>query len=85
MLKIKNLKAGIENKTILHNIDLEIKPGEFHVIMGRNGTGKSTLANVLAGKENYDILNGDIIYNNKSIKNVLPEERAAIGIFMSFQ
>ena len=85
MLKIKNLKAGIENKTILHNIDLEIKPGEFHVIMGRNGTGKSTLANVLAGKENYDILNGDIIYNNKSIKNVLPEERAAKGIFMSFQ
>ena len=85
MLKIKNLKAGIENKTILHNINLEINPGEFHVIMGRNGTGKSTLANVLAGKENYNILNGDIIYNNKSIKNALPEERAAKGIFMSFQ
>ena len=85
MLKIKNLKAGIKNKTILHNINLEINPGEFHVIMGRNGTGKSTLANVLAGKENYNILNGDIIYNNKSIKNTLPEERAAKGIFMSFQ
>ena len=85
MLKIKNLKAGIKNKIILHNINLEINPGEFHVIMGRNGTGKSTLANVLAGKENYNILNGDIIYNNKSIKNALPEERAAKGIFMSFQ
>ena len=85
MLKIKNLKAGIKNKIILHNINLEINPGEFHVIMGRNGTGKSTLANVLAGKENYNILNGDIIYNNKSIKNTLPEERAAKGIFMSFQ
>ena len=85
MLKIKDLKAGIENKTILHKINLEINSGEFHVIMGRNGTGKSTLANVLAGKENYDILNGDIIYNNKSIKNDLPEERAAKGIFMSFQ
>ena len=85
MLKIKNLKAGIKNKIILHNINLEINPGEFHVIMGRNGTGKSTLANILAGKENYNILNGDIIYNNKSIKNTLPEERAAKGIFMSFQ
>ena len=85
MLKIKDLKAGIENKTILHKINLEINSGEFHVIMGRNGTGKSTLANVLAGKENYNILNGDIIYNNKSIKNDLPEERAAKGIFMSFQ
>ena len=85
MLKIKNLEAGIENKTILNNINLNIERGEFHVIMGRNGTGKSTLANILTGKENYQITNGDIIYNNKSILELLPNERASKGIFMSFQ
>ena len=85
MLKIKNLKAGIDNKTILNKIDLDIKKGEFHVIMGRNGTGKSTLANILTGKENYEIYNGDILYNNESIKDMLPEDRASKGIFMSFQ
>ena len=85
MLKIKNLVAGIENKTILNNINLNIKKGEFHVIMGRNGTGKSTLANILTGKENYHIESGDIIYNNKSILDMLPNERASKGIFMSFQ
>ena len=52
MLKIENLNAGIENKTIIKNINLNIKPGEFHVIMGTNGTGKSTLANILTGKKN---------------------------------
>jgi len=85
MLKIKNLKAGIDNKIILNKIDLNIKKGEFHVIMGRNGTGKSTLANILTGKENYEIYNGDILYNNESIKDMLPEDRASKGIFMSFQ
>ena len=85
MLKIKNLKAGIDNKTILNKIDLNIKKGEFHVIMGRNGTGKSTLANILTGKENYEVYNGDILYNNESIKDMLPEDRASKGIFMSFQ
>ena len=85
MLKIKNLKAGIDNKTILHKIDLDIKKGEFHVIMGRNGTGKSTLANILTGKENYEVYSGDILYNNESIKDMLPEDRASKGIFMSFQ
>ena len=52
MLKIQNLSAGIDNKTILNDINLDIKKGEFHVIMGRNGTGKSTLSNVITGKEN---------------------------------
>jgi Fe-S cluster assembly ATP-binding protein len=85
MLKIKNLKAGIDNKTILNKIDLDIKKGEFHVIMGRNGTGKSTLANILTGKENYEVYNGEILYNNESIKDMLPEDRASKGIFMSFQ
>ena len=85
MLKIQNLSAGIDNKTILKDINLDIKKGEFHVIMGRNGTGKSTLSNVITGKENYEIKNGDIIYDNKNLENLTPDERANLGIFMSFQ
>ena len=67
ILKIKKLSAGVEGKKILNNINLNINEGEFHVIMGTNGTGKSTLGNILTGKENYDINSGDIIYKNKSI------------------
>jgi len=85
MLNIKNLIAGTDGKTILNNINLKINKGEFHVIMGRNGTGKSTLANILAGKDNYNIEKGDIIFNKYSIKNLSPDERACQGIFMSFQ
>ena len=85
MLKIKNLTAGVEDKNILNNINLNIKSGEFHVIMGTNGTGKSTLGNVLAGKDNYNVHSGDIIYKDKSIIDLSPDERAHEGIFMSFQ
>jgi len=85
MLKIKDLSASIENKKILNKINLSIDKGEFHVIMGTNGTGKSTLANILAGKEQYNVTNGDILFNNESIINISPDERASKGIFMSFQ
>ena len=85
MLKIENLKAGIENKTIIKNINLDIKPGEFHVIMGTNGTGKSTLANILTGKDDYNIESGKIIYKDMLINDLTPEKRAQNGIFMSFQ
>tara|TARA_Y100000590_G_scaffold464825_1_gene635264 strand:- start:6016 stop:6753 length:738 start_codon:yes stop_codon:yes gene_type:complete len=85
MLNINNLHAGIENKNILNGINLKVNKGEFHVIMGQNGTGKSTLGNILAGKENYSITKGDIIFNNKSIIDKSPDERAGKGIFMSFQ
>ena len=85
MLKIKNLNAGVDDKNILNNINLNINSGEFHVIMGTNGTGKSTLGNVLAGKDNYNVHSGDIIYKNKSIIDLSPDERAHEGIFMSFQ
>jgi len=85
MLKIKNLKAGINNKTILKNINLEINKGEFHVIMGRNGTGKSTLSNLIAGKDGYYKEKGQLLYNKKNLINIIPEERASNGIFMSFQ
>ena len=85
MLKIKNLHAGINEKIILKDINLEINAGEFHVIMGRNGTGKSTLSNIIAGKDTYEIFDGELLYKNKNLNNLLPEERATNGIFMSFQ
>ena len=85
MLKIKNLSAGINKKIILKNINLEINKGEFHVIMGRNGTGKSTLSNLIAGKDGYYKEKGQLLYNNKNLINIIPEERASNGIFMSFQ
>ena len=85
MLKIKNLTAGNANKKILKNINLNVKKGEFHVIMGRNGTGKSTLSNFIAGKEGYVKKNGDILFNKTKLNELLPEERATKGIFLSFQ
>ena len=85
MLEIKNLKAGIHGKEILKGVDLNINNGEIHAIMGRNGSGKSRLANVIAGRDSYKVTDGDILYNNKSIMDDTPENRALEGIFMSFQ
>ena len=85
MLKIKNLSVGTANKTILKKINLYIKKGEFHVIMGRNGTGKSTLSNFIAGKEGYIKKSGNVMFNNMVLDDLLPEERALNGIFLSFQ
>tara|TARA_Y100001970_G_scaffold179896_1_gene219024 strand:+ start:219 stop:956 length:738 start_codon:yes stop_codon:yes gene_type:complete len=85
MLKIKNLHAGVNKKIILKNINLEINKGEFHVIMGRNGTGKSTLSNLITGKDEYYKEKGELLYNNENLIDMLPEERANKGIFMSFQ
>ena len=85
MLKIKNIHAKIEDKGILNGIDLEIKAGEIHAIMGPNGSGKSTLASVITGKEEYEVTDGQILFENKDLEEVSPEERAHKGIFMSFQ
>jgi len=85
MLKINNLNVGVDDKNILKNIDLNINKGELHVIMGRNGTGKSTLSNIIAGKEGYNINKGEISYNNKNLLQMSIEDRALNGIFMSFQ
>ena len=85
MFKIKNLHVSIDNKKILKDFNINIKPGELHVIMGPNGSGKSTLTNTIAGKENYEVTSGDIIYNDKSLLPLNPEERVGEGVFVSFQ
>ena len=85
MLEIKDLHAGIEDKEILRGINLNIKAGEIHAIMGPNGSGKSTLASVIAGNETYEVIEGDIVLDDKSILELSPDERAHKGIFLSFQ
>lgn len=85
LLSIDNLRAGIEGNEILKGLTLGINPGEVHAIMGPNGSGKSTLSYVLAGREDYEVTDGDIFYNRASIMELAPEERAALGIFLAFQ
>ncbi|MEM6722277.1 MAG: Fe-S cluster assembly ATPase SufC [Bacteroidota bacterium] len=85
MLHIKNLHASIEEKGILKGINLEVKAGEVHAIMGPNGSGKSTLSSVIAGKEEYEVTEGEIFLNGENIEELGPEERAHEGVFLSFQ
>lgn len=85
MLSIKNLQASIGDKEILKGINLEIKAGEVHAIMGPNGAGKSTLASIIAGNENYEVTDGEILLENEDISDLAPEERAHKGVFLSFQ
>ena len=85
MLEINNLHASVEGKEILKGINITIKSGEMHAIMGLNGSGKSTLANIIAGSEAYEITQGKVLYNNKDLLDLSPEERALQGIFLSFQ
>ena len=84
MLKIKNLKASVNNKEILKGLNLTIEPGELHAIMGPNGSGKSTLANVLSGKKGYEV-SGELNYQGENLNNIPVEERAQKGIFLAFQ
>lgn len=85
MLIIKNLHASIEDKEILRGINLEVKAGEVHAIMGPNGSGKSTLSSVIAGNENYEVTEGEILFEGEDLSELAPEERAHKGVFLSFQ
>ena len=84
MLQLQNLKASVNDKSILNGLNLEIKSGEVHAIMGPNGSGKSTLANILSGKSGY-VVSGSLKYEGKNLNEIPIEERAQKGIFLAFQ
>ncbi|MCU0327558.1 MAG: Fe-S cluster assembly ATPase SufC [Chitinophagales bacterium] len=85
MLSIQNLHTKIGDKEILKGLNLQINKGEVHAIMGPNGTGKSTLAYTLAGKDQYENTAGDILFENQSILELDPTERAHLGLFLCYQ
>ena len=85
MLTIENLHAKVEGKRILNGIDLDVKAGEVHAIMGPNGSGKSTLSSVIAGHQDYEISQGNMLLEGEDLSEFAPEERAHKGIFLSFQ
>ncbi len=85
MLSIKNLHVSVDNKLILKGLNLEVKAGEVHAIMGPNASGKSTLAYALAGHKNYNVESGEVIYQGKNLLALSPEDRAREGVFLAFQ
>lgn len=85
MLEIKNLHVSVEENSILKGINLTVKPGEVHAIMGPNGSGKSTLSATLAGKDDYEVVSGEIVFKGQDLTELDPEERAGEGVFLAFQ
>ena len=85
MLTIENLHAQVDGKAILNGIDLDVKAGEVHAIMGPNGSGKSTLSSVIAGNEDYEVTQGKLLLKGNDLAELDAEERAQLGIFLSFQ
>ena len=85
MLEIKNLHVAVEGNEILRGVNLSVNSGEVHAIMGPNGSGKSTLSYVLAGKDDYEIIDGSITYNGEDLLEMEPNERANAGLFLAFQ
>ena len=84
-LTIKNLSVEVNHKQILKNLNLEIKSGEIHAIMGPNGTGKSTLTKVIMGDKNYKVTEGEILFDDKKLNDLTTDERARLGIFLGLQ
>lgn len=85
LLEIKNLHVSVGDKPILKGLDLSMNAGEVHAIMGPNGAGKSTLSYVLAGREGYTVTEGSVTYDGQDLLALDPEDRAALGVFLSFQ
>ncbi|MGH9807052.1 MAG: Fe-S cluster assembly ATPase SufC, partial [Terriglobia bacterium] len=85
LLEVKNLHVEVEDKKILNGLNLIIEKGQVAAIMGPNGSGKSTLAYVLAGKDSYKVIAGDVLLEGESILGLAPDERAAKGLFLAFQ
>jgi Fe-S cluster assembly ATP-binding protein len=84
-LEIRNLHVRIEEREILHGVDLTVKKGETHALMGPNGSGKSTLANTLMGNPSYEVTDGRILLDGEDLTEADPDERARAGLFMAFQ
>ena len=85
VLEISNLHAGIDDTPILRGIELEIPAGEIHAIMGRNGSGKTTTANIIMGHPDFEVTDGGVQLNGEDLLNMEPWERARAGVFLSFQ
>ncbi len=84
-LEIQNLHVRIEEREILHGVDLKVAKGETHALMGPNGSGKSTLANTIMGNPNYEVTEGKIVFNGEDMTEAAPDERARAGLFLAFQ
>ncbi len=85
LLEIRNLRVAVDGVAILNGIDIAIEPGEVHAIMGPNGSGKSTLAYALAGRDGYEVTDGQVLYDGKDLLALAPEIRACEGVFLAFQ
>ncbi len=85
MLSIRDLSVGVDDKSILRNLNLDVRAGEVHAVMGPNGSGKSTLAQVLAGHPAYTVTGGAVTYLGQDLLAMRPEDRARAGVFLAFQ
>jgi Fe-S cluster assembly ATP-binding protein len=85
LLKVRNLHVSVGGVEILKGLNLTVRPGEVHAIMGPNGSGKSTLTNALAGKPEYEVTEGEVLYGGKNLLKMPPDRRALEGIFLAFQ
>jgi Fe-S cluster assembly ATP-binding protein len=85
ILSVRDLRATVDGTEILKGVNLEVKAGEVHAIMGLNGSGKSTFSKVLAGHPDYEVTGGDVIFKGQNIQDLEPHERATAGIFLAFQ